>query len=190
MRFADFMHTMDEQRASLERHGQDCVFTVGVGRLLFSEELGAGQVLRLFGRRLGSYLAMLLLSRTLLAAACVPFFLALPFVWPRLVFVHEASLLEGAGPSEAIRRSSRFASGRGPSVFGALLAMLCTQGGFVIVAELLGHGLVEQVLQLGKPFGLPGRKVDRSAELPDAIRNAMRAVEDGKTAILNVVLSR
>jgi len=44
--------------------------------------------------------------------------------------------------------------------------------------------------ELGKPFGFPGQKVERSAELPGAIRNAMRAVEDGKTTILNVVLSR
>ena len=35
-----------------------------------------------------------------------------------------------------------------------------------------------------------GPKVERPAELPGAIRSAMRAVEDGKTAILNVVLSR
>jgi hypothetical protein len=129
------------------------VFTVAVGRLLFSEELGARKVFRLFLQRLGPYLGMTLLRGLLFGAAIAPAFLAVPFLWPRLVFVHEASLLEGAGPSEAIRRSSRFASGRGPSVFGALLALLFTQAGFVIVAELLGHGLVEQVLQLGKPFG-------------------------------------
>ena len=44
--------------------------------------------------------------------------------------------------------------------------------------------------ELGKPFGLHGQKVERPAELPNAIREAMRAVEDGKTAILNIVLSR
>ena len=44
--------------------------------------------------------------------------------------------------------------------------------------------------EFGKPFGFPGQKVEDPAELPGAIRNAMRAVEDGKTAILNVVLSR
>ena len=44
--------------------------------------------------------------------------------------------------------------------------------------------------ELGKPFGLPGQKVDRPAELPGAIRNARHAVEDGKTAILNLVLRR
>jgi thiamine pyrophosphate-dependent acetolactate synthase large subunit-like protein len=40
--------------------------------------------------------------------------------------------------------------------------------------------------ELGRPFGFHGQKV----ELPGAIRAAMRAVNDGKTAILNVVLSR
>jgi len=44
--------------------------------------------------------------------------------------------------------------------------------------------------ELGKPFGLPGQKVERAAELPEAIRKAIRQVEDGNTAILNVVLSR
>jgi acetolactate synthase I/II/III large subunit len=44
--------------------------------------------------------------------------------------------------------------------------------------------------ELGKPFGFAGQKVERPAELPGAIRSAMRAVKDGKTAILNVVLSR
>jgi thiamine pyrophosphate-dependent acetolactate synthase large subunit-like protein len=44
--------------------------------------------------------------------------------------------------------------------------------------------------ELGKPFGFHGQKVERPAEPPGAIRNAMRRVEDGKTAILNVVLSR
>jgi len=129
------------------------VFTVAVGRLLFSEALGAGQVLRLFGRRLGSYLVMLFLSRALLATSCLPFFMGLPFVWPRLVFVHEASLLEAAGPAEAIARSSRFIGGRAMSVLGVLVALLLTQAGFIITAELLCQGLVAEVLQLGKPFG-------------------------------------
>ena len=44
--------------------------------------------------------------------------------------------------------------------------------------------------ELGRPFDPPGQKVERAAELPDAIRNALREVERGKTAILNVVLSR
>jgi acetolactate synthase-1/2/3 large subunit len=44
--------------------------------------------------------------------------------------------------------------------------------------------------ELGKPFGLPGQKVEKPSELPGAIRTTLREVEGGKTAILNVVLSR
>lgn len=129
------------------------VFTVAVGRLLFSEELGARQVLRLFGKRAGSYLGMLAVSRMLLAVAALPALLGLPFAWPRLLFVHEASLLEGARAGDAIQRSGRFVAGRLWGAFGVLLALLCTQAGFVIAVELLGQGLVDHVLQLGRPFG-------------------------------------
>ena len=128
------------------------VFTVAVGRLLFSEELGAWQVLRLFGRRLGSYLTMLTVSRVLLALCTIPL-LGLPVMWPRLVFAHEASLLEGAGPIEAIRRSYRFSAGRWASAFAVLLALLLAQVAIVVTTEALCHGLVADVLQLGKPFG-------------------------------------
>ncbi len=129
------------------------VFTVAVGRLLFSEALTARQALGLFGRRLGGYLGMLFVSRIVLALAALPMGLGLPFLGPRLLFVHEASLLETAGPAEAVRRAGRFAAGRGGSVLLALLALLVTQAGIVVTAELLGQGLVDDVLQLGKPFG-------------------------------------
>jgi hypothetical protein len=129
------------------------VYTVAVGRLLFSEELGAGQVLRLFGKHLASYLWMLFLSRLLLAAAALPMFLGVPFLWPRLVFVHEASLLENARAADAIGRANRFINGRAFGVFGALVALLLAQAGITVAAELLGQSLVDTVLQLGKPFG-------------------------------------
>jgi hypothetical protein len=129
------------------------IFTVAVGRILFSEALGAGQVLRLFGRRLGSYVGMMLIGRTLLAASCLPLFMGLPFAWTPLFFVNEASLLEGAGAFDALRRSSRLVGDRPFPVFGALLSLLLTQAAFVLTAELLGQGLVAEVLQLGKPFG-------------------------------------
>src|SRR6059058_3801101 len=38
--------------------------------------------------------------------------------------------------------------------------------------------------KLSRPFGFLGQKVERPADLPRAIRNAMREVEPGKTAIL------
>jgi hypothetical protein len=129
------------------------VFTVAVGRLLFSEQLRVGQVLRLFGRRFFSYVGMLTASRTLLFATSMTLGFALPYAWPRLLFVHEASLLEGAGAIDAIQRSNRFVLGRTWPVLGALIALLVTQAGIVLVAELLGQGLVKEVLQLGTPFG-------------------------------------
>jgi acetolactate synthase-1/2/3 large subunit len=43
---------------------------------------------------------------------------------------------------------------------------------------------------LGAPFGGWGRKVEKPADLVPAIKDAHAATRDGKTAILNVVLSR
>jgi hypothetical protein len=112
-----------------------------------------GGVLRIFGRRLGSYLAMLFLSRALLAASALPFFLGLPFAWPRLLVVHEASLLEGAGPGDAISRANRFIGSRSLNAFVAILSLLVLHAAISVVAELLGQGLVNELLQLGAPFG-------------------------------------
>jgi acetolactate synthase I/II/III large subunit len=44
--------------------------------------------------------------------------------------------------------------------------------------------------ELVKPFGFHGQKVERPAELPGAMSSAVRAVNDGRSAILNVVLSQ
>ncbi len=44
--------------------------------------------------------------------------------------------------------------------------------------------------QLGAPFGCWGRKVEDPADLIPAIKDAHKANKDGRTAILNVVLSR
>lgn len=44
--------------------------------------------------------------------------------------------------------------------------------------------------ELGKPFGFPGYRAERPGELKGAIDSAMRSVNDGKTAILHVVLTQ
>ena len=57
----------------------------------------------------------------------------------------------------------------------------------------LWHGVAidgPDYAELGRPFGLRGKRVEKPARLPDAIGRAMRAVADGRTAILSVVLSR
>jgi acetolactate synthase-1/2/3 large subunit len=43
--------------------------------------------------------------------------------------------------------------------------------------------------ELAKPFDLFGQKVEKLAELPGAVQSALKAMKDGKTAILNVCLT-
>jgi len=127
-------------------------FTVAAGRLLFSEDLRVREVLGAFSKRLPSYTLALIVSRGILAAAML-IMVAVPFAWVGLLFVHEASLLEGAGPAQACQRASRFVRGRGWPAFGLLMLLLAGQLGAVLVVELLGQSLLDDVLQLGKPFG-------------------------------------
>ena len=43
--------------------------------------------------------------------------------------------------------------------------------------------------ELGRPFGMHGEKVEKPAQLKGAIENSLRAMKDGKSAILNVELT-
>jgi acetolactate synthase-1/2/3 large subunit len=44
--------------------------------------------------------------------------------------------------------------------------------------------------QLGSHFGFHGQRVEKSAELPGALRGALAAIKDGRTAILNACVTR
>src|SRR5262249_22568827 len=44
--------------------------------------------------------------------------------------------------------------------------------------------------QLGSHFGLDGRRVEQRAQLPGALTDAITATKDGRTAILNVMVTR
>lgn len=130
------------------------VFTVAAGRLLFSEEVRVIEVLRGYFKRFGSYFFTLLVTRALLVlAGLMSFFVALPFAWPPMVFVHEAVLLEGADPFSALGRASKFVAGRTWSAFGLLMILLCGQIGAVLIAEILAQSILDDVLQLGTPAG-------------------------------------
>ena len=53
----------------------------------------------------------------------------------------------------------------------------------------VGHTITElDYAELGAPFGFHGCRIDKLADLPDAIKEAQEVVEGGRTAILNVVL--
>jgi hypothetical protein len=128
------------------------VFTVATSRALFQRAVPAGLVLRLFVRRLPAYLGALVVTRLILAASAVTLVL-LPSGWIRVAMVHEASLLENGSPITATERAWQLARHRGTELVlllgGQLLALVAGIGAL----ELLGHGLVEVVLQLGRPFG-------------------------------------
>jgi len=127
-------------------------FTVATSRALFEHDVRARDVLRRFGRRLPSYLGALVITRVILAIGAVTFVL-LPAAWARTIFVHEASLLEGSGPMAATRRAIGMARGSVTELLLLLGGMGLAMGFGVGAVELLGHGLVEFVLQLGRPFG-------------------------------------
>lgn len=128
------------------------VFTVAAGRLIFSEDLRVSEVLGAFARRLPSYTFAFIASRAVLLFATLPI-VTLPFAWVALIFVHEASLLEGAGPVQACQRAARFIRGRGVSALGLLCMLVLAQVAGVAIAEALGQSLLDDVFQAGKPFG-------------------------------------
>lgn len=132
------------------------VFTVAISRMMFAEEVRLRDVLVHFLRRLPAYLGALLLTRAMIAIACLAAFLLVPpfWMWARCAYVHEACLLEQASPVDAITRASRMISNNVVGVVGLLLLLSLAAAGFVLVAELLiVVGLVEFVLQLGRPLG-------------------------------------
>lgn len=128
------------------------VFTVATSQALFRRDVRATDVLRRWLRRLPSYLGALIITRVILAVGAVTLVL-LPVAWVRVAMVHEASLLEGSGATKATERAWQLAKYRGTDMVLMLGGLgLCVIGG-VAVAELLGHGVVEIVLQLGRPLG-------------------------------------
>lgn len=132
------------------------VFTIAVGKLMFAEQVTVREIMREYLRRFPSYLVALVITRVQIAVLSCAVFLVLPplWIWGRSIHVHEACLLERAGPSDAVKRSARMVDNRVLPAGGALLLLSVVAAGFVGVSEaLLNHGLFDFVLQIGKPFG-------------------------------------
>jgi hypothetical protein len=128
-------------------------FTIAASRLMFGEAPTVRQVLSLWGKRLGGYLWAMLLKALYLTLAAAAFVLPLLSVRPNGVFVTEASVLEQAGAGEAWSRSKRLVLGRSSEAMAALFAWDIARISFVGAAELLFQGVVDDILQLGRPFG-------------------------------------
>lgn len=128
------------------------VFTVAASRLLFDARPRISGILLHSLRRLPALFGALLVHGLLL---CVGMFLLVGsfFVWIWHTYLYEAVLLEQQGPFAALGRAGalikrKFGAGLVVCSGSAIIVAL-----FVVCGEALGHGLVEFVLQLGKPFG-------------------------------------
>jgi hypothetical protein len=130
----------------------DGVFTVAAGQLLFAPSVETRRVLATFGRRCASYAAARILGALAMALGA-PFVIPLPAVAARSLFTPECSLLESASPAGCLRRGGQLMQGQtGPgALFAAILIVV--RLAFIATAEELGQGLVEFVLQLGRPVG-------------------------------------
>lgn len=131
------------------------VFTVAVGQMMFAEEIRVRAVMKQFLRRFPAYFGALLISRLAIALGCLGFFLVIPplWMWGRTTYVHEACLLEQAGPTDAMQRAARMIAGNILGSTGLLLLLSLAAFGFVCVSEaLLNYGLLKFVLQVGMPF--------------------------------------
>ena len=127
------------------------VFTVATGRALFDEHVTIRTVLGHYFRRLPSYITALVVTRLGLALGALTV-IGLPVAWVRFAFIHEASVLEGNSTGAAIKRSMRLARRSTEiAILGGGLALAVAAS--VLAGELIGHGLVEFALQLGRPFG-------------------------------------
>lgn len=128
------------------------VFTVAASRLLFDPKPRIGAILLHSLRRLPALLGALILHGLLLVLGSL-IIVGGMFVWVWHTFLYEAVLLEQQGSAAAIGRASalikrKFGSGLLVCIGSAAIVLL-----FVACAEALGQGLVDFVLQLGKPFG-------------------------------------
>lgn len=132
------------------------VFTIAVGKLMFTERVTVREILSEYLRRFPAYFGALLITRIQIAVLSFAVFLVLPplWIWGRSIHVHEACLLERATATDAVKRSARMVENRALPAGGTLLLLTLVAASFVGVSEaLLNHGLFDFVLQIGKPFG-------------------------------------
>lgn len=130
------------------------VFTVAVGRLMFAEDVTVREVLGQFIRRFPAYLGALIATRIIIGIAGLLFFFPAFWAWGRSTYVHEACLLEQADSIESVRRASRMVANNVVNAIGLLLLLSLAACGFVFCAEILVNtGLLDFLLQVGKPFG-------------------------------------
>jgi len=128
------------------------VFTLAAGDLMFQPTLQPRSVLRRLSSRLGDYSGGLLISRGFMAVSIVTVLLW-PWAWCRFAFLPEALLLEGLSVGRASQRATRLNAGAFGAGLGHWCAMLACIAFSLLSAELLGRGVIQDVLQIEAPVG-------------------------------------
>jgi hypothetical protein len=131
----------------------EAIFTVAVSQIIFSPTLGPRAVFALFRKRFGALLGSFVVRGVGFVIGVITLLVLLPFAATRLLLLDEACLLEGLSGARAYERSHRLVSHRGGAAFVILLLLLGARAGGVFTAEMLFDGLVNDLLQLGRPFG-------------------------------------
>jgi hypothetical protein len=132
------------------------IFTLAASQLMFAETVRVRTVLGEFARRFPSYLTTLVLSWIVVAIGGLFAWLVFPVLWAasRVAHVHEASLLEQAGPMAALSRAARLVSKDLAATIWLQTLLWVHWVAFVLVFEAIGNrGIVDFVLQLGAPLG-------------------------------------
>jgi hypothetical protein len=129
-------------------------FTVACGEVLFQEP-GQVRLRRIMARvlRRTPSLVMAHLLAVLIDAVAATVLILLPFSAAALLVVHEAVLLEGAGPFQAVARGARAVRGQGASAFGVAVALVLLAAAGVCAGEITLNTVIATGLQLGEPFG-------------------------------------
>lgn len=127
-------------------------FTVLTGRLLFADDVTAGDVLVEIVRNLGGLiLAWTAQIMALVIGGCTGVFWVVTL--PVTAYVFETGLLEREGRRATLARSSFLAWRNFSVALSATFGWVALTGWGALVGELTGQTLVGFVLQLGEPFG-------------------------------------
>lgn len=125
----------------------DAPFTIAAGRSMFERGLRVrsilGDALRAWGRF--TWTTVVRVSGIVLSALPV---ITLLLIVPRLLFLNEIVLLERLRTGEALRRGERFLGRRRWTGIETSLALAALPVVSAVLADMLGHAIVGEVLEL------------------------------------------
>ncbi len=131
----------------------EALFTVAVSQIIFSPLITPRAVFAVFRKRLVALFGSFVIRAVGFVIGVITMGILMPFVGIRLLLLDEACLLEGLSGTRAYERAHRLISLRTGKAFLVLLMLLGARFGGVVTAELLFDGLVNDLLQFGRPFG-------------------------------------